>query len=225
MIDHIFTNTLRSDKLSGNLLPHITDHLPIFIILPHCKLNIKSSKGTYKRDYSHFDKLKFQNEVKALELNAFITSLPTTNEKYDYFHTKLLDVINKHAPMIKLSKRKQKQSLKPWITKGIRKSITKKNRLFAYFISSKNNDVFVKYKQYKNKLNHLIRFSKRNYYLSYFSKFIGNMSKIWQAIKELANIPTTGKSVYLLQEGDLTITDPLQIANNSIITSTKLLQN
>jgi len=40
------------------------------------------------------------------------------------------DLINKHTPMKKVkSKNKNKKKLKPWITKGILKSIDHKNKL------------------------------------------------------------------------------------------------
>ena len=48
-----------------------------------------------------------------------------------------------------MSKRKIKQSAKPWITKAIRRSIKIKNKLFY----SGNKD---KYKLYRNKIANLI---------------------------------------------------------------------
>jgi hypothetical protein len=46
------------------------------------------------------------------------------------FYNKLNKLTNKHAPLKLISKRKIKQSAKPWITKGIKKSIKIKNKLF-----------------------------------------------------------------------------------------------
>ena len=66
------------------------------------------------------------------------------------FYSKLHKLINKHAPLVPVSKRKAKLYCKPWITKGIRKSITIKNSLFY----SGNSE---KYKYYRNKILTLTR--------------------------------------------------------------------
>ena len=63
---------------------------------------------------------------------------------FSEFFNSLNKVVNKHAPLRPLSKRKAKQFSKPWITRGIRKSIKVKNALFA-------SGNFEKYKHYRNK--------------------------------------------------------------------------
>ena len=78
-------------------------------------------------------------------------------------------MINKHAPLKPLSKRKFKQSLKPWITKGLLKSIKIKNALFAEGDIDKYK---YKYKSYRNKITTLIRQSKKLYYHTYFTQHI-----------------------------------------------------
>ena len=57
-------------------------------------------------------------------------SLPVTenvNLIFDSFHDTISDVIEKHVPLTKLSKRQIRVLAKPWITNGIRASITTKN--------------------------------------------------------------------------------------------------
>ena len=49
---------------------------------------------------------------------------------------------------------------KPWITLGISKYIHKKNICYQRY---------VKFKKYRNKINHLIRISKKSYYNDYLS--------------------------------------------------------
>ena len=47
-----------------------------------------------------------------------------------FFYNKLDMVVNKYAPLKLVSKRKVKQLSKPWITRGLRISIRKKNELY-----------------------------------------------------------------------------------------------
>ena len=42
------------------------------------------------------------------------------DKSFSYFYNRLNSCVNKHAPMKLVSKRKLKQFVKPWITKGIR---------------------------------------------------------------------------------------------------------
>ena len=58
--------------------------------------------------------------------------------------------------------------MSPWITKGLLKSINKKNKLYKQYLHSPSNKGLQKFKTYKNKLNMLIRKAKRKYF---FSKF------------------------------------------------------
>jgi hypothetical protein len=87
-------------------------------------------------------------------------------------------IVNKHALLTSCSKRKSKQLLKPWITKGLLKSIRIKNKLF--YSGEKE-----KYKQYRNKISTLTKLSKTNYYHKYFSNNLNNMKRTWQGINAL----------------------------------------
>ncbi len=79
-----------------------------------------------------------------------------------------------------ISKRKTKQSAKPWITKGIKKSIKIKNKLFC----SGNKE---KYRLYRNKITNLTRMSKRLYFEEYFKNNLKNMKKTCEGINNLIN--------------------------------------
>ena len=46
-------------------------------------------------------------------------------------------ILNKHAPLKDVSKRRQKLLTKPWLTKGIRRSIRVKNNLFLGVLKTK----------------------------------------------------------------------------------------
>jgi hypothetical protein len=77
-----------------------------------------------------------------------------------------------------MSNRKAKQLSKPWITKGIKASISIKNKLYA----TGDNE---RYTRYRNKICSLIRLSKKTYYQEYFTHNITNMKKTWEGIHEI----------------------------------------
>ena len=53
------------------------------------------------------------------------------NKLFSSFYNKYNTIVDKHAPMKKLSNRKAKQLSKPWITNGIRAATKFKNKLYA----------------------------------------------------------------------------------------------
>ena len=78
-------------------------------------------------------------------------------------------VLDKHAPKRLMSRKEKRLSDKPWITRGILKSIKTKNKLFKKYFKSKqgiSNDKKVLYTKYLNKLTHVKNLAKRNYYES-----------------------------------------------------------
>ena len=77
-------------------------------------------------------------------------------------------LFDKFAPFKKISKHKLKFKTKPWITFGIQKSISIKNKLLKKFISKKDPQIKAefheKYKTYRNLLSTLMKESKQIYF-------------------------------------------------------------
>ena len=82
---------------------------------------------------------------------------------------------------------KEKQQQKPWITNAIRKSILIKNKYYKKFIKSNNHIFNDKYRQYRNKITHLIWQSKANHFKACFMKFKNNSKKVWIGINKILN--------------------------------------
>ena len=47
---------------------------------------------------------------------------------------------------------------------------------------------FIKFKQYRNSVSNLLKFSKKRFYAHFFSYNINNIKNIWKVIKELINV-------------------------------------
>ena len=110
--------------------------------------------------------------VPGTELNC--SGLNDVNKSFSVFYNKLNKLLNKHAPFKPISKRKKKRLLKPWVTKGIRKSIKIKNDLYC------SGDT-ASYKLYRNKVLMLTRISKKMYFHKYFEENFTNTKKCGRA--------------------------------------------
>ena len=97
-----------------------------------------------------------------------------------------------------MSRKEQKTAAKPWITKGIRKSIQIKNYLQKKSCKTKDStkkaELDAKHKKYKNLLTNLTRKSKDSHYKVFFNENKNNALKIWEGIKKIISIKPTNKS-------------------------------
>ena len=112
-----------------------------------------------------FEKTNHQNQ-NANELSINIKNIFTTS-------------IDALAPMEKILKRKAKNKQKPWLTQGILHSIKIKTKWLKKFMKTKNSTHCTKHinYRYRDKLNSLIRASKRNHYQHYFTQHNQNSKK------------------------------------------------
>ena len=86
-----------------------------------------------------------------------------------------------------------KQTAKPWITPAIQTSINIKNKYNKKFISAKHDFYFAKFKLYRNRLQFLIKLSKKSYYDYYFNKYSSDTKKMCSGINQI--ITTKSKSL------------------------------
>ena len=107
-----------------------------------------------------------------------------TERSFENFIDQFDCLMNKYAPLKKVSRNKFKFKGKPWITLSIQKSIKVKNKLFKKYITLKNdelkNEAHNDYKNHRNLLSTVLKRSKQNYYNNFFSKNIKNFKKTWR---------------------------------------------
>ena len=140
LIDNIFSNVIDPDIISGNLTATISDHLPQFSVIPNMFGNIPGNKSNiYERDWSKFDQEDFildyfsvdwEDLLKTDELNA--------DNSTKMYLDKINILLDTYAPLKRINKYKMKFKSKRWITFGLPKSISVKNKLLKNFINKKD---------------------------------------------------------------------------------------
>ena len=213
LIDNIFINFSDLHCSSGNLFEKISDHLPNFMIIENLSALKKEKSKVRIRDMKNFNENNFINELKNLKLEEVLKTIPDLNMKYEYFHDKILYLINKNAPMRDATKKENKRNHKPWITSGILKSIKQKNKLLKKFLKTKDNFYYCRYKFYRDKINHLIRSEKRKYYDKFFKDNLDNSKKIWQQVNKIINRKKNKDEIIGIRKGNVIETDPIKIGN------------
>ena len=108
-------------------------------------------------------------------------------------------LLDTYAPLKRINKYKLKFKSKPWITLGLKKSISVKNKLLTNFINKKDpilkEEFNTKYKQYRILLSTLMKKSKQAYYDKYFERNWNNIKNAWKGIKSLISLKTVAFSV------------------------------
>ena len=96
----------------------------------------------------------------------------------------------------------------------VEKSIYVKNNLYKKFIKTRFTYIHSKFKLYRNKLNHLLKISKKEYYNNYFFDNINDCKRIWKGVKQIVNYkpPTSAKHIKL-RVNDREIVSPVEVAN------------
>ena len=107
---------------SGIVTVDISDHLPVFCMVDTL-LKKQNRQNMYFRDYSKFNTESYLHDIHTIDWNAI------TEQRNDLHEVtaRTIDAIElfaeKHAPKRKRSRTQQRLFKKPWLTRGIIKSI------------------------------------------------------------------------------------------------------
>ena len=129
LIDNILVNKLDAEIYSGSIISDISDHYSQFCVFQ--KIKVIRKKGRKKmRDFSSFSENSFADELSQIDWDSVSGAQNDPDHSFTILYNKVNKLLDKHAPHKTLSQRRAKQMQKPWITRGLRKSIKVKNRLF-----------------------------------------------------------------------------------------------
>ena len=102
----------------------------------------------------------------------------------------------------------------PWLTDGLKKSISMKNKLFTKQLKRHTLPNIVAYKTYRNRLNHIIRSTQRQYYQDQLEQNKTNLRKSWSIINSVINRnKKTRIKTESLNINGLKTSDPAEIVN------------
>ena len=129
-----------ADSLSGNLTATISDEVPQFLIVPNIFSNPLPTSAIFMREIglalikkifflitTHQNKI--EEEQKAEEQNI--------DYSIEICLSKINELLDNFAPFKKINKYKLKFNSKPWITPGLQRSVSVKNKFLSDFIKKK----------------------------------------------------------------------------------------
>ncbi len=131
LIDNIFTNDVEMEIKSGVFFTDLSDHFPIFTFTKSTSPNDSAahSQFTQRRQLTPDNIQGFKNALSIVDWD-FVLNDNDPETSYNKFNDKLIDLFNIHCPMIQTKLSKRKTPRKPWVTKGLVKSIQTKDKLY-----------------------------------------------------------------------------------------------
>ena len=185
IIDNILTNDENVIK-SSILVTDITDHMPTVLTTRNNLTNHSGStkKITYKRIHTDDNIAKFKQRLIDVKWQEILDN-NNANDDYNKFIETFDTLYNECVPLKKCTNNRRKEPMSPWITKGLLKSINKKNKLYKQYLHSPSNKGLQQFKTYKNKSNMLIRKAKRKYSFLKFEQSKNNMKQTWNTINNI----------------------------------------
>lgn len=186
IIDNILTNAHEASLDPAVIITDISDHFPVVLFT-----DLIGEPDPPPNKIKNKIKVKIINDKTLHKLSAHLktTSWDSVyrcedpNNAYNALSRIITDSIESIIPekLIKLHGTKHKA----WLTKGILKSINKKNRLYKHFLKIPNADNRATYTKYRNRLTQVIRLSKRKYYTDLLENYQGNQKKSWDVLNEV----------------------------------------
>ena len=149
-IDHIYTNSfINQDLLTGIIKTDLTDHFPVFIVDRNMSTtNYPDSVVKQIRIFNEKNINKFKSNLASTDW-SLVLETENPNQSYKVFLKQFLKIYNDSFPLITITI-KQKQLIRPWITKGLIKSSKQKQKLYIKFLKRPTYKNETTYKIYKN---------------------------------------------------------------------------
>jgi len=212
LIDNLLTNVHDPRVKSGVWTVDLSDHLPVFTILPNYSTKTNIKKKITKRILSQENVEKFKSSLQDYDWSNLSKS-SDANAMYSEFNLVVQNLYNKSFPIVSRTLTISDHS-RPWITQGIKKSITKKHSLYKTFLKLRTEKSHTLYKNYRNKLTATLRQAEKSYYLDKLNSVKDNLAKTWKILNSITARNVQSKvTIDEIVSNNCIVRDPKQIAD------------
>ena len=210
LIDHIFTNSSKSQFTSGILTSDISDHLCTFIQLEFDKSRQKTNTKSF-RSFSKHNIDLFKSQMSSISWDHYV-EMNDTQVAFDTFWSTFSELFEEIFPVKKVKVNRKKDKMEKWMTKGLLVSRKTKLRLRQKALEHPTLTFKSDYKTYRNLYNKLVRKAKENYYKEIFLLHKHNPKKTWGVLNEIRNKSKKSPSVDKIVMDSIAIKDKKEIA-------------
>ena len=129
--------------------------------------------------------LKIKKELKEIPWEAIMFS-DNVDDNFDIFHSQLQECISRNTIEKRITIPFKQRLKEPWMTPGIKKATRKKLYLDKQTLKTKSTQKDkLKYTEYRNTLQKIIRTAKTTYYNKKCMESRSNIKRLWGIINEI----------------------------------------
>ena len=213
-IDHIFvrhpSKQMHIKANAGIFFCDISDHLACFISF---RLN-PAHKSKTRPQIRLYGERNCQNFKHLMESYSWDDLFQNSNDWYCDFIKNLKSFFESSFPTVTLSRKRSHD--KPWVTKGLKISISKKHRLYKKKLMKPSQNNENNYKRYNLILRKCLYLAEKNYYDKLFEDKKNYAINTWKTLGPIINPKKYKKqlSVPKIKDGGRLITDKNKISEH-----------
>lgn len=215
-LDNIFTNVPFSNPCV--LVSDTSDHFGVFGSYSTSTQTSPSVNGRFNKITQVLDPSALRdckNKIMDVNWDEELALPDHADAKFVKFYNKLLNLLNSCTKEVRKRARREMPK-KPWVTKGLLRSINRRDLLFKKKMLQPSDVNERIYKNYRNALNRLLRKAKEAHYKKKFGDAAGNPNKTWRIIKQLINPPHTVAPDQIIGRVGAELSDPSDIAQEFV---------
>ena len=204
LIDQIASNLYKYDCVSGNIHYPNSDHCASYVVYKDFFKNNKFDKQV--KEYRNFKKINTEalnDDCINIDWNSKVYQEANIDTCFENITTETISLLNKHAPLIKMSNRKIKYCNKPYIDAELLINIRYRIFLFSLKKETPNEVNIERHRIQKNKVTSISRKKRKIYFKNYFEQHRNNSVKVWsginQALEQCKAKRTVPDSIYDLE--------------------------
>ena len=168
----------------------------------------KDHKSIKTRNMKKLYEEAFYRDVASIDWEQALGFSGDANLLVQHLSNVFSKVIEKHAPLHQIH---VSEIYCLWINSDLKNLIRTRDRLKRSAVKHKSQHLMNSYKQYKNRVNALVKALKTQYFSDKINK--GNMKDSWQTINQLLKKRSQSTNTVSLKESNQTIFDKQSISN------------
>ena len=138
-----------------------------------------SQKNIHCRDYRNYDPLLMNRDIRQSRINE-VDKIKNVNDAWNHIKNILLEVFQKHAPII--------NKPCPWLTNDLKSKMNTRNKLLRKIRKTKLQFDINAYKAKRNEVNIALRKAKSKYFKNLLSENTNSPNKFWKTLKSTSPI-------------------------------------
>ena len=164
-------------KYSGVMNELLSDHFPVFVLRKKSREFVRRIKKKV-RIFKNYNEDIFKTLFEEIDWNSYF-ELDDPNMIWYIIQNKIEGILEVMCPYKNIFVREDKT---PWFTDEIYACIRKRMYYVKLFRKTRNNDIFIISKYFRNKCNTLIRGAKSNYIKENLITNRANSKKFWRVL-------------------------------------------